>query len=123
MSILSNYDIIYILNKFGINNVKVMSKDEAYDNIHNKYFINLSNKNNEGTHWVGLCHNFYFDSYGIKPPNIIEKLTNYKYYYNDQQYQSIYKTNCGWYVVMFFLYFNKHKTNKPNYDRFLKMFK
>ena len=122
MSILSNVDLKNMLNKFNINNVKIMSKDEDYDNPYNKYIINLDNSNNPGTHWVGLIDNYYFDSYGLPAPiNIIKHLNN-KYYMNDIQYQHITSSNCGWYILYFFIYFKNKKINKNSYNTFLEQF-
>jgi len=80
MAILSNYDLNEMMKKFNINNVKIMSKDDKYDNKHKKYIINMDNNDGKGTHWVGLINNYYFDSFGLKPPNIIANLFNNKYY-------------------------------------------
>ena len=120
MSILSNYDLNEMLKKFNIYNVKIMSKDEKYDNKYNKYIINMDNNNGKGTHWVGLIENYYFDSFGLKPPNIISDLFNGKYYYNDTQYQFLQSNNCGWYVFYFILYFNNKNINNNNYNKFLQ---
>jgi len=119
MSILSNYELNEILKKFNINDVKIMSKDDKYDNKSNKYIINMDNKDGKGTHWVAMIDSYYFDSYGLKPPMIIEKLLNNKYYYNDTQYQFLYSTNCGWYVLYFIIYFNNKQINNKNYNTFL----
>jgi len=123
MSILSNIDLENILKKFNINNVKIMSKNDKYDNKYNKYIINMDNNDNKGTHWVGLIDNFYFDSYGLKPPNNIINNIGNNYYYNDTQYQFLYSSNCGWFVLYFILYFNNKKINKNNYKIFLNQFK
>lgn len=120
MAILSNYDLNEMLKKFNIYNVKIMSKDEKYDNKYNKYIINMDNNNGKGTHWVGLIDNYYFDSFGLKPPNIISELFNGKYYYNDTQYQFLQSNNCGWYVFYFILYFNNKNINNNNYNKFLQ---
>jgi len=120
MAILSNYDLNEMLKKFNIYNVKIMSKDDIYDNKHKKYIINMDNNNGKGTHWVGLIDNYYFDSFGLKPPNIISNLFNGKYYYNDTQYQFLQSNNCGWYVFYFILYFNNKNINNNNYNKFLQ---
>lgn len=122
MSILSNFDLQKILNKLNIKNVKIISKDEKYDNPYNKYIINLHDYNKPGSHWVSLIDNFYFDSYGLIAPNEIEHHLNNEYYYNDHQYQHLKATNCGWYALYFHLYFNNKKINKDNFKIFLNQF-
>ena len=123
MSILSNIDLTKLLNKFNINDVLIISKDELsnYKN-NNKFIINMSDKLKKGTHWVCLYDNYYFDSYGLEPPIDVEQFINKNYYYNNQQYQFINSTNCGWYCLIFFMYFNKNKINKKNYNKFCDMF-
>jgi len=119
MSILSNRDLEEILIKLNIYNVKIMSKNDKYDNKYNKYIINMDDNNGKGSHWVGLIDNYYFDSYGLNPPLNISKLFNDNYYYNNTQYQFLYSTNCGWFIIYFMLYFNKKKINNNNFKSFL----
>jgi hypothetical protein len=119
MAILSNYDLNEMMKKFNINNVKIMSKDDIYDNKYKKYIINMDDNKGKGTHWVGLIDNYYFDSFGLKPPNVIANLFNGKYYYNDKQFQFLKSNNCGWFVFYFILYFNNKNINNNSYKKFL----
>jgi len=122
MSILSNFDLKKLLDKLNIKNIKIMSKNEEYDNPYNKYIINLDDYHKPGSHWVCLIDNFYFDSYGLIAPKQVENYLNNKYYYNNQQYQHLYSTNCGWYCLYYLLYFNNKKINKENFKIFLNQF-
>ena len=72
--------------------------------------MNLDDYNSitNGTHWVAFYyHNDnieYFDSYGLKPAQIID---NYPYTYNNTQYQSYDSKTCGYYCL-YFIYHRYH---------------
>jgi len=122
MSILSNFELDDFLKKLNINDVQIISKDQLKNmKNYNKFIINMDNSNNNGTHWVSLYDNFYFDSYGLEAPNEVYDFLNKQYYYNNQQYQKLYDTNCGWYSIIFFLYFKNKKINKASYNSFCKL--
>ena len=70
----------------------------------NKFFIlNLDDSTNNGIHWICFYYRRkkieYFDSYGLKPPNIIAQ--NYSYIYNNVKYQSFSSKACGFYCLYF----------------------
>lgn len=71
--------------------------------------INMQDEDDGGgTHWVSCFLKngdlFYFDSYGIVPPqNVIKwmKEVSNNIYYNTSQIQSLTSTACGFYVLYF----------------------
>lgn len=105
----------------------------ACDNLPNfitlpaAFVINLSKKNSNGSHWVGLfidCEGFaeYFDSFGFPP---LEK--NIAYYirrhsqkmrYNKKQLQHLVSNKCGKNVILFILC----KMYNKNFDEILARF-
>ena len=79
------------------------------------YVINLDDSNNDGSHWVALYvdnenNATYFDSYG-RPPlphckdilNILSKLSQKQWKYNDLQYQNELSNVCGYYCTLFLI--------------------
>ena len=84
------------------------------------YIINLDDSIGNGTHWTAFYVDDnnrieYFDSYGLKPPQII---TNYDYIYNSSQLQSYESKACGYYC----LYFIYHRSHGYNFYQILKEF-
>ena len=77
------------------------------------YIINLDDFDSyrNGTHWTAFYYYRnrnrieYFDSYGLKPPQIISE--NYKYIYNSSQFQSYSSKACGYYCL-YFIYYRFH---------------
>ena len=124
MSILNNIEIEKILKNLNIKNVNIITKDELKNfiyNKNNKFIINMDNSDGNGTHWVSLINNYYFDSYGIICPNEIINY-NKNIYYSDNNIQTTTDTNCGWYSLMFIIYFNDIPINKYSFEKFLKQF-
>ena len=122
MSILSNIEIKKILRNLGINDVYIISKDELKNfNSSNKFIINMDNNTGSGTHWVSLIDNFYFDSYGLIYPNEISNFID-NIYYSNKQIQLKNDTCCGWFCLMFIIYFDKTKINKNSYNKFINQF-
>ena len=78
------------------------------------YIINLDDmfSPTNGTHWTAFYVDDdrieYFDSYGLKPPQIISK--NYDYIYNSSQLQSYESKACGYYCL-FYIYLRSHSYN------------
>ena len=76
------------------------------------YIINLDDFHSvtNGTHWRTFYYNEniieYFDSYGLKPPQIISQ--NSSYTYNNTQYQSHGSKACGYYCL-YFIYQRYHR--------------
>ena len=95
----------------------VYAKDQLTTDIIKKdhfYIINLDDMNSHtnGTHWTAFYYHRnrieYFDSYGLKPPQIINE--NYDYIYNSSQIQSYYSKACGYYCLIF-IYYRSHGYN------------
>ena len=73
--------------------------------------VNLQNSNQgNGSHWVSYYipskgeYNYYFDSYGLPPPESVVKLLktkNRKIIYSDQQLQNLHSDVCGEYTIAF----------------------
>ena len=72
--ILSNIEMYEMNNFLKIPNLKIITKIELnnikYNNKDN-FIVNFDDYNN-GTHWVSIYQNIYFDSYGIIAPDNIE---------------------------------------------------
>ena len=102
----------------GIKNFAgVFPKDQLTNNIIKRnhfYIINLDDSIGNGTHWVSCFDDSkdnrieYFDSYGLKPPEIISG--NYYYIYNSSQLQSYESKACGYYCL-FYIYQRSHNMN------------
>ena len=77
----------------------------------NSYIINLSSKNDLGTHFIALSINhedkkvFYFDSFGYKCTNkkILRFISKYgyKYRYCNRQIQDPLSVYCGFFCICF----------------------
>jgi hypothetical protein len=114
---LSNYDLSLALK--NINNFRgVFSRDNLPFTIRNDEsgVINLDSSSGPGTHWVcyfnrqGLKHVYYFDSYGLPPPEEIKKYlhtSNKQILYNTGEIQQIGTNLCGVYCVHFIKELNK----------------
>ena len=76
-------------------------RDTLPDKIKNKEcgIVNLDSIKNKGTHWVCYYKNhdekYYFDSYGLDPPNEIQKYLGKNILLNTFQIQKFGTTNCG----------------------------
>ena len=85
------------------------------------YIINLDDMYSptNGTHWTAFYYDDrieYFDSYGLKPPQIISE--NYDYIYNSSQIQGYDTKSCGYYCLLF-IYLRSHG---DNFYEFIKYF-
>ena len=110
-----------INDRFG----SVYAKDHLTTDIikpNRFYIINLDDYNSptNGTHSTAFYYYKdrieYFDSYGLKPPQIISE--NYSYIYNSSQLQSYDSKACGYYC----LYFIYHRYHGLSYYNILKRF-
>ena len=101
---ISNFEILKWIKYFAIKNFKVISRDEI-KNIkdNNSYIVNLDDTSGPGSHWVGLHFSkkiFYFDCFGLAPPQELIEL-GIEYVYNSTQYQYLYSTTCGYFSLYF----------------------
>jgi len=115
----STLDLYKICNDLGINNVKIIRKNQLKKTIpyYKNIIINLDDFGN-GSHWVcySRTHNMYFDSYAQKAPLGIPK--NAKMASQKKELQSIEGKNCGPLCCLWLYYIN----NKSN-DEYYKLFK
>ena len=73
---------------------------------HGNYIILISpSKKVHNGHWVGLKisknKSYYFDSYGMLPPQIIAENVKTPLYYNNEQIQDLRSSHCGLYCIFF----------------------
>ena len=125
--ILSNFDMYKMNEIIKIPNLKIITKKELnnikYNNKDN-FIINFDDYN-DGTHWIGVYQNIYFDSYGIIAPDDIENYMIKGYIYNDIQLQPLNKNNlyCGWFCLYFLDYMNNNNDdNIIKFHKFIKLF-
>ncbi len=132
---LTNFQIIKLAPKMGINIRGVYFKDELELNdleVNKSYVINLSDEEDEqgsrnaGTHWTCLhitkCQGkitpFYFDSYGVGPPEdikkIVEKRFKKKINYTTKNVQSLMSDACGWFCLAYLHFINKFYNRTGN---------
>jgi hypothetical protein len=144
---LTDKQIINLSKKMGIPLGGVFFKNEIEPLQYNKsYFINMQDsidengQMNPGTHWVLLQVNkygdnkpepFYFDSYGVKPPEDIKKavenLTGIKQLpFNKKDIQSLMNNACGFYCLALSHFINASKYRSGylyrDIDNFLELF-
>lgn len=126
--LLSNVDLEYYFTKMKIplhKIVYVTQLKEIKPKIGN-YIINLDRTETKGTHWCCFiiyknnkstpCKLIYYDSFGIEnniPQEVIKFGKRYnpniKIIFNYDQIQDKQSIYCGWFVLYFINYFNKHK--------------
>lgn len=116
-----------VLNSLGVsivNNNRIF-KDKVRFDKEGPYIINVG-EDDVGTHWVGAVKNknevYYFDSFGVPAPEVIEDLFQMKgdyknYNFNPYQIQRIGDGLCGQYVVLF-LYWMTGTKRQPSVDKF-----
>lgn len=130
---LTNADIEKLASRMGVPLAMCGFKDELPKKIQpNKYYcINLedmqdpeSKEINDGSHWVGFQvreykngrrpEAVYFDSYGIGPPKIVEKVIkdsfDVKPWHPTKDVQSLVNNACGWYQLAW-----AHFVNDPRF--------
>lgn len=110
----------------GIKNFRgVFCKDELPKQIKKDEcgVVNMDNSDGDGTHWVCYINKpknkrvYYFDSFGISPPNEIKKYlftSGKEIVYSDNDLQNIKSDACGWYCVDFIR--ELEKNNLSYYD-------
>lgn len=82
---------------------------EDQENISSKsfYIFNLDKSTEPGSHWVCVLltphftNNFYFDSYGTKPPSSLEDFMKKSYSFCKKQLQHKFSTSCGQWCLYF----------------------
>lgn len=119
---LSNIEIrdFFKVNKFPNSGVYMRDeKNNIYNGKDNYIIFNLDDEQNQGTHWVALYISvsdkrlYYFDPYGIAPPDEIvkqSKKNKYRLFYTTNRIQPDKSILCGYYAVAFLYYMFKGNT-------------
>ena len=102
----TNFDLYEIANKLDLP-IKILMNNELYKiektKKHN-IIINYQDNDKKGNHWCCFRNrNFYFDSFGIKPKQEVEKFLIKDYIYNTKQVQPFGTKICG-ILCLFVLY-------------------
>lgn len=98
---LSNIELINTADELKIPNFRgVFLRDTLPKRPKRKEYgiLNLDSSNGAGTHWVAWCKKgddkYYFDSYGLQPPNELIKYLG-RVLYNTEQVQQSDQVFCG----------------------------
>lgn len=140
-AVLSNTDIIELLERNGIHLVFINYKDQLEETPIQvgSYVVNMadSDDGSGGTHWVtfiiekidSVYHTVYFDAFGLAPSEAVKKYLapiDDDIVYNWNQIQNENSSICGWFVVYWIWFMNTMKNAEPNiylrYKKFLKLF-
>lgn len=144
---LTDTQIVDLSKRMNIPLEGVYFKDELPNKLktNKTYIINLQDSvsdngdDNNGTHWTllqigetpkGHISPFYFDSYGIEPPEIVKKRVkdNFKKFlpHSKKDIQSLMNNACGFYCLGMAHYINASKYRSNNLykdiEDFLEMF-
>ena len=99
---LSNFQLIDAAKKLKITNFRgVYLRDELPKQPKREEcgILNLGNSQGNGTHWTAWIKNnqrkYYFDSYGLTPPQELVSYLNKPVYYNSERVQTDGEVFCG----------------------------
>jgi hypothetical protein len=114
----SDYELLDLGNKLGLQNLIVCSKSDLPKYLSNKKIKNIIFNMGNSTHWVALYKpkKLYFDSYAQPMPSVVPK--NYKRSSTNKEIESIDGNNCGQ-LACLYLYYVNYKTQ----DEYYKLFK
>jgi hypothetical protein len=117
---LTNFEIMDFMKINKIDG-EVKMRNEPYTK--NKIVINLDDKENTGTHWVLLFIKdnkmFYFDSFGIPPPEeVVNKKNDKRLFYSTNQIQPRNSILCGYFVCACLYWLNKGRDLYDFVDKF-----
>ena len=90
-----NFDIMNWVKELKIKNCDGVFNKDSRQWAYNCGIINLDSNNGSGTHWVCYVDSFYFDPFGLPPPENILFIKRY----NTSQYQK--KKRYLFFVVTF----------------------
>jgi len=127
---LTDQDIFSLAKKMDIPLVFCDFKDQLKKTklqYNKSYIINMEDafskdgKRNQGSHYCcfqvnkhpnGEKEGFYFDSYGMPQPKIVNKFCKMDLPSNDKDIQSLMNSACGWYCLALLHYINasQHRT-------------
>lgn len=98
---MTNIEILEIANRLNLPNFKYYMRDELTGNPSEKEcgIINLDNSAGGGTHhtcyWKEGEKKYYFDSFGVAPPNELIRYLKRPILYSTYQVQGLKDTNCS----------------------------
>ena len=121
---LTDIQVKDLAKKMNIPLERVCFKDELLEKplkYNVSYIVNMENEfddegnPNDGSHWVclqvnkyksGVKEGVYFDSYGKKYPQVIEKFVGCSIPYNKKDLQSLVANTCGYWCLAFLHFIN-----------------
>jgi len=119
---LTNTDIDNLAKQFNIPNfLGCYIRDETPKlKVGQSCIINLNGK----SHWVSLIRlpdgYFYFDSFGIIAPQILDSID---YIYSEVDLQKLCSSACGFYCLAFLISMNRGKSGEAMYSQYIDAFK
>ena len=119
---LTDADIVNLAKQFKIPHFKgCFIRDETPKlKVGESCIINL----NGASHWTALIHlpdgYFYFDSFGVIGPKILE---NIDYVYSEIDLQKLSSSACGFYCLAFLISMNRNGDGMKMYAQFVDAFK
>jgi hypothetical protein len=125
------------MNELDENQLRVLMKGTQFNGCYTKDDLNfipqgstIYNLNGQ-SHWTALYRDgnnfFYFDSYGVVPPQHLENLImqcskDGLYVYNTKEIQAINSSSCGFYCVAFLKWLDKAKQKYKAFEDFQDLF-
>ena len=124
---LSSSQVVDLAKKMNVPLVFCNFKDKLKSvklEFNKSYIINMENayskdgKRNPGSHYTcfqvnkypnGKKEGIYFDSFGMGPPQIVEKFVGGKIPHNDIDIQSLLNSACGYYCLAFLHFINSYE--------------
>ena len=99
---MSNFDIMNWVKELKMKNFDGVFNKDSCQWASNCEIINLGNNNGPGTHWVCYVDSFYFDPFGLPPPENIPFIKRY----NTSQYPKKISVLCVFFFFFFFCLFS-----------------
>jgi len=124
LGITTTEDLYQLARILKISNLRVLSKNDIIKPLKDgNYIINLDKPSGKGTHWTAFIKKdniiYYFDPFGMPPPNEILKINDKMIYYNMYNIQDINEETCGYYCL-YFIY--NMILNNYDYKKMLDLF-
>jgi hypothetical protein len=125
------------MNELDENQLKVLMKGTQFNGCWTKDDLayipegNTIYNLNGQSHWVAMVRDkdnyFYFDSYGVVPPQMLEDLImrgskDGLYLYNTKEIQAINSSSCGFYCVAFLKWMDQAKQKYKAFKDFQDLF-
>jgi hypothetical protein len=125
------------MNELDENQIKALMKGTQFNGTFTKDDLNYIPEGNTvynlngQSHWVALVKNgndyFYFDSYGVVPPQLLEDMIlqgskDGLYCYNTKEIQAINSSSCGFYCCAFLKWMSNRKDKFKAFEDFKNLF-